>query len=99
MATNVPIVIDPTALERILHGTQAKGYKRGQAEKVSNAWKGNIRRITGATDRSIAVEQDGDDYIVSADSARDPETAWPYLEYGTSKMRAQAPGRRAIRRG
>lgn len=87
------------ALERILRGPESRGMKRSQATKIANAWQNNIHRVTGATDRSIAVEEDGDAFIAAADRRRDPNTAWPYLEYGTSRMRAQAPGRRAIRRG
>lgn len=89
----------PGAIERILRGPKSKGMKRSQGEKIANAWRGNINRITGATDRSIGVEDDGHQIIVAADATRDPESAWVFLEYGTSSMRAQAPGRRAIRRG
>lgn len=98
MATS-RFVINPGAIERILRGRESVAQKRKQANKILAAWKANIHRITGATERSLKVEPDGDDVIVSADAARDPNTAWPYLEYGTSKMRAQAPARRAIKRG
>lgn len=92
-------VMNPGALERILRGPQSRGMKRSQAEKIARSWKGNINRITGATDRSIGVEDDGDGFVVAADKSRDPESAWAWLEYGTSSMRAQAPGRRSIRGG
>ena len=92
-------VMNPGALESILRGPESRGLKRSQAAKIATAWKGNINRITGATDQSIAVEEDGDGFVVAADAARDPQSAWVDLEYGTSRMRAQAPGRRAIRRG
>jgi len=98
MARRVTFTIHPGAVERILRGPQSVAQKRKQGKRIGDAWRGNIHRITGATDRSIDVEQRGSEVIVSADATRDPETAWPYLEYGTSKMRAQAPGRRAIRR-
>lgn len=91
--------VTPGAIERILRGPQSRGMKRSQAEKIAAKWKSNINRVTGATDRSIGVEEDGDGFIVSADNSRDPESAWSWLEYGTSKMRAQAPGRRSIRGG
>lgn len=91
--------INPGAIDAILRGRESMAQKRRQADRIAAAWKANINRITGATDRSIGVEQDGHDMIVSADRSRDPNTAWPYLEYGTSKMRAQAPARRAIRGG
>lgn len=91
--------INPGAIDRILRGPESMAQKRKQANDIANAWRANINRVTGATERSIKVEQDGNDMIVSADASRDPNTAWPYLEYGTSKMRAQAPARRAIRRG
>ena len=89
----------PGAIERILRGPQSRGMKRAQAEKIASRWRGNIHRVTGATDRSIGVEEDGDGFVVAADKTRDPESAWSWLEYGTSKMRAQAPGRRSIRGG
>ena len=91
--------INPGAIDSILRGPQSMAQKRKQADRIAAAWKANINRVTGATDRSIGVEQEGPDMIVSADRSRDPETAWLWLEYGTSKMRAQAPARRAIRRG
>jgi hypothetical protein len=91
--------INPGAIDAILRGRESMAQKRKQADKIAQAWKANINRITGATERSIGVEQDGHDMVVSAEAARDPNTAWPYLEYGTSKMRAQAPARRAIRGG
>ncbi|RSM73454.1 hypothetical protein DMH04_41315 [Kibdelosporangium aridum] len=90
--------INPGAIEAILRGPQSQAQKKRQAEKIADAWRGNINDITGATDRSIDVEQQGFEVTVAADSSRDPESAWVYLEWGTSKMRAQAPGRRAIRR-
>lgn len=93
------VVMHPGAIEAILRGPESRGMKRSQATRIGNAWRGNIHRVTGATDRSIAVEEDGDGFVVAADRMRDPNTAWSFLEYGTSKMRAQAPGRRAIRRG
>lgn len=91
--------INPGAIDVILRGRESMAQKRKQAEQIAAAWRANINRITGATDRSIGVEQEGHDMIVSADRSRDSETAWSYLEYGTSSMRAQAPARRAIRRG
>jgi hypothetical protein len=89
--------IFPGALDSILHGPDSLAQEKRQAEKIADAWRGNIHTITGATDRSIDVEQDGFSFIVSADATRDPNSAWSYLEWGTSKMRAQAPARRAIR--
>lgn len=90
----------PGALETILRGPQSMGQKRAQGERVAQAWRANIKRVTGATDRSIQVEDVGGGRVeVAADMARDPESAWLYLEYGTSRMRAQAPARRAIRGG
>jgi len=96
---SVRVVMNPSAIERLLRGPESKGMKRSQATKIATAWKGNINRITGATDASIDVEEDGDQFLVVADTARSPGSAWYWLEYGTSKMRAQAPGRRAIRKG
>ncbi|ALG06849.1 hypothetical protein [Kibdelosporangium phytohabitans] len=90
--------INPGAIEAILHGPQSIAQKKRQGDKLADAWRGNINRITGATDRSIEVEVQGFEVTVAADTSRDPESAWVYLEYGTSSMRAQAPGRRAIRR-
>lgn len=92
-------VYNPGAIEAILNGPLSKATRRRAGAKIAQAWKANIHRDTGATDNSIAVEDQGKQTIVSASMARDPESAWPYLEYGTSSMRAQAPGRRAIRKG
>lgn len=89
--------INPGAIDSILRGPQSMAQKRKQANDIAEAWKANINRDTGATDNSIAVEQDGQDMIVSADATREPETAWVYREYGTSTQPAQAPARRAIR--
>jgi hypothetical protein len=91
--------MNPGAIERILRGPESRGMKRSQAEKIASRWKSGINRVTGATDRSVGVEEDGDGFVVAADTSRDPESAWFWLEYGTSKMRAQAPGRRSIRGG
>jgi response regulator of citrate/malate metabolism len=92
-------VYNQGSVERIIHGPQSRSARRRAGTKIAQAWKANIHRITGATDRSITVEDHAKETVVSASTARDPESAWQYLEYGTSSMRAQAPGRRAIRRG
>lgn len=89
--------INPGAIDAILHGPQSINQKKRQGEKLAQAWQANIHDITGATDRSVEVEQQGFEVTVAADVSRDPESAWAFLEWGTSKMRAQAPGRRAIR--
>lgn len=96
---SVRVVMNPGAIEALLRGPKSKGMKRTQATKIAEAWKGNINTITGATAAGISVEEDGDQFLAIADTATSPESAWYWLEYGTSKMRAQAPGRRAIRRG
>lgn len=97
--TSSHIVLHPGALERILRGPQSRAQKVAQGKQIAARWRSNIKRVTGATERSIDVAVEGDEVIVSADKARDPNSAWPYLEWGTSKMRAQSPGRRAIRTG
>jgi hypothetical protein len=96
---SVRFTISPGAIDKIVRGPQSIAQRKRQGQRIADAWRGNIHRITGATERSIQVEQQGAEVIVSADSSRDPESAWPYLEYGTSRQRAQAPGRRAIGRG
>lgn len=87
----------PGAIETILNGPESIAQKKRQAQKIKAAWQGNIHRITGATDESIDVDVRGTEVVVEADTSRNPESAWAYLEYGTSDMRAQSPGRRAIR--
>jgi len=91
--------INPGAIDRLIHGPSSRSLRKKQGRQIAEEWKGRINRITGATDRSIDVEEEGNRTLVTADESRDPETAWQYLEYGTSTMRAQAPGRRSIRRG
>lgn len=91
--------VNPGAIERLIHGPESRAMRKRQGRKIMESWKARIHRITGATERSITMEDDGNTTVVTADRARDPNTAWQYLEYGTSRMRAQAPGRRSIRRG
>lgn len=93
-------VMNPGAIETILLGPESTAQKRHQGNKIKNAWQNNIHTITGATERSIDVEAIGSEVNVVATSAgsnAENPSAWSYLEYGTSKMRAQHPGRRAIR--
>lgn len=90
----------PSAIDRILLGPESTAQKKHQANRIKNAWQGNIHAITGATDRSIDVEAIGTEVNVVATgggNAANP-SAWVFLEYGTGKMRAQHPGRRALRR-
>lgn len=91
--------IFPGAISVILRGPESVAQRKRDARKIAEAWKANIRNDTGATDNSIDVEQRGDDIIVSADTSRDPESAWIFREYGTSSQPATHPGRRAIRGG
>lgn len=88
--------VNPTAISRILQSPESRSYRLKQGRLIADAWRANIHRITGATDRSIDVVEEGKAVVVEADSARDSETAWKYLEYGTGSMRARHPGRRAI---
>lgn len=89
----------PGAIEALLNGPKSTAQKKTQAYKIANAWQGNIHNITGVTDDSIDVEVRGNDVAVTATSAGsgDNPSAWYWLEYGTSDMPAQHPGRRAIR--
>jgi hypothetical protein len=96
---NSTFVINPGAVERLIHGPGSRAQRLQQGRRIAETWRARIHRVTGATDRSIAVEEEGNQTLVTADKRRDPNTAWPYLEYGTSRMPAQAPGRRSIRGG
>lgn len=91
--------IYPGAIETLLNGPQSIAQKKTQAHKIKAAWQANIHDITGVTDTSIDVEVRGTDIAVTAESAGsgDNPSAWYWLEYGTSDMPAQHPGRRAIR--
>ena len=91
--------VNPGAIERLIHGPESRNLRKRHGRKIAEEWKGRINRVTGATDRSIGVEEEGNRTLVTADKRRDPESAWEWLEYGTSKMRAQAPARRSIRGG
>jgi hypothetical protein len=87
----------PGAIDRLFNSPESVAFRKKQARRIRDAWVGNIHRITGATERSITVEQHGDEIVVTADSSRNRDSAWAYLEYGTSRQRAQAPARRAVR--
>lgn len=89
--------VNPSALDQLLNSPESVAYRKKQGQRIAEAWRANIHRITGSTERSIGVEQRGREVIVAADRSRDPESAWAFLEYGTSSMRAQAPARRAVR--
>lgn len=93
------IEIFPGAISKILEGPESIAQKKRQAQKIKRAWQDNIHDDSGATDRSIDVEQRGFDIIVAADSSRDPDSAWVYREFGTYDQKATHPGRRAIRAG
>jgi hypothetical protein len=100
--SNSHIVVNPAALESILHGSQSLAQEKRQAEKIKDRWIENINRITGATQASIRVEQEGFTFYVTAeDESGDPDnpSAWFWLEYGNSDMRPQHPGKRSIRGG
>lgn len=93
------ITIHPGAIERLIHGPESRAQRHRQGRRIAETWKARINRITGATERSITVEDEGNETLVTADKTRDPNSAWDYLEYGTSRQRAQAPARRSIRGG
>lgn len=94
---SVRFEVNPSALDQMLNSPDSIAYRKKQGHRIADAWRSNIHRITGATERSISVEQRGREVIVAADRSRDPQSAWAFLEWGTSSMRAQAPARRAVR--
>jgi hypothetical protein len=87
----------------ILRGPGAFKARHTFADKIARAWSRNIHRLTGAT-QLMLTEEDGlgtRTYIVTGEAGprkheRVNLSAWQWLEYGTHKMRAQAPGRRAL---
>lgn len=92
--------LHPGAIESILHGPDSLAQEKRQAEKIRDQWIQNINRVTGVTQASIRVEQEGFSFYVTAEeesSNPDNPSAWFWLEYGNSDMRAQHPGRRSIR--
>lgn len=99
MPSSASFEIFPGAIDQILAGPDSIAQKKKQARKIADAWRDNIHDDTGATDNSIDVEQRGTEVIVSADTARDPESAWIFREYGTYSQPATHPGRRSIRGG
>lgn len=102
------IDIDWTAFNRILQGDGAKDARHEAADRVKALWLGHIHPRTGMT--QLLIHDDdiptvagvgGRTYIETGEAAPLKKfpvnlSAWYWLEYGTSKMQAQRPGRRAL---
>lgn len=103
----VRIDIDQTAFrDKLLHGFGAKIVRNLAADQLADKWSANIHHRTGETQLLISVEEGagfsaGRTYVTTGEAGplahQDVNlSAWKWLEYGTSKMAAQAPGRRAL---
>lgn len=105
----VRIELDQGAINRLLHGAGARKARHEAADRIKAKWEANIHPRTGETQLLLHIT-DGGGAPGGADSRTYVETgpagptahedvnasAWKWLEYGTSKMAAQAPGRRAL---
>ena len=106
---DVRIELDRAAINRLLHGTGARNARHEAADRVKAAWEANIHPRTGETQLLLSITDggaapggaDSRTYIQTGEAGPEAHqdvngSAWKWLEYGTSKMRAQAPGRRAL---
>ena len=105
----VRVTLDRAAINRLLHGAGATRARHEAADRVKAFWEANIHPRTGETQLLLGIEDggaapggaDSRTYIVTGEAGPEAHqdvnaSAWKWLEYGTSKMRAQAPGRRAL---
>lgn len=97
------IRMDDAAITRLLHGPGGTRARHEAADRVMRKWIGNVRRRTGETQLLLHLtDAIGRTYIETSTAAPTKEikglnlSAWLWLEYGTAKMHAQAPGRRAL---
>jgi hypothetical protein len=95
--------MDDAAITRLLHGPGGVKARHEAANRVMRKWIGNIHRRTGETQLLLHLSDTiGRTYIETSTAAPTKDikgvnlSAWLWLEYGTAKMRAQAPGRRAL---
>ena len=100
------IKLDDAAITRLLHGPGGVKARHDAAERVKVKWAGNVHPRTGETALLLHITEGsgpsgGRTYIETSTAGPTKETklnlsAWLWLEFGTRKMRAQAPGRRAL---
>jgi hypothetical protein len=106
----VSINLDQSAINRLLHGYGARAARHEAADRVKANWEARIHPRTGETQLLLSITDGGGSpggadsrtYILTGlagpESRQDVNlSAWKWLEYGTSKMRAQAPARNALR--
>lgn len=100
------IDLDWAAFEAILHGDGARAATKKLGNQLAGKWRRNIHRLTGVTRAMISVDAPGGvdgsrTYVQTGEAGpraheRVNLSAEMWLEYGTSKMTAQAPGRTAL---
>ena len=92
-------------VDALLDGPEARHARHAAADRVKFLWEANIHPETGETQLLLHDDTDAATgsrtYIETGDAGptkHDPvnRSAWKWLEYGTSKMEAQSPGRRAL---
>lgn len=100
------VELDWAAVNRLLRGDAARQATHDAADDVRRRWEANIHPVTGMT--NLLLHDDpgdqfsgGSTYVLTGEAAPTKEdkvngSAWKWLEYGTSKMAAQAPGRKAL---
>lgn len=106
----VRIDMDQAAINRLLHGSGARKVRHEAADRVKANWEARIHPRTGETQLLLNITDGGGapggadsrTYILTGEAGplahRDVNlSAWKWLEYGTSKMAAQAPARNALR--
>lgn len=102
------IDLDWAAVTRLMRGPGGVDARHRGAEKVERAWARNIHRLTGVTEGALHISDGsgpsgGRTYVETGEAGpKEHEkvnlSAWYWLEYGTSKMRAKKPGARALAR-
>lgn len=106
---DVRIELDRAAINRLLHGSGARDARHKAAERVKVKWEENIHSRSGETALLLSISDggaapggaDSRTYIQTGEAGPEAHqdvnlSAWKWLEYGTSKMQAQAPGRKAL---
>lgn len=105
----VRVEFDQSAINRLLHGAGARSARHEAAERVKANWEANIHPVTGETQLLLGISDGGGvpgggdsrTYITTGEAGpfKHDEvnaSAWKWLEYGTSDMEAQSPGRKAL---
>lgn len=93
-------------IQAILHGDGARSATKRIGNQLAQKWRRNIHRVTGVTRTLITTETPGGfsgsrTYILTGEAGPTKNqtlnlSAELWLEFGTAKMNAKAPGRKAL---